>query len=428
MKARVGVVLGLVVVPFAVSAHAQSSVWTLSQVQDQVLTKSELIQESQLGVVEAQERRTQATGTLLPQLNAVGSHYRQGAGDVLSGYSTTTGKLQASQPVFHGGAEYAALSQTKIDQTTADLDLLTARRAQLILASRQFMDTLLASKRLEYRNRDLEIYKNRVIELTNRNRIGRTRTADLDLTQSQYYSAQANIETSSANFAIELKKLARASNSTAIPQAVSRDGLPSLAEIEKSMGALADDQRLAQSRDDVLAARSRVESAEEAISISRAGHFPSADVVGNYYLFRNSTGPAYTGSGVKWDLTAQLTFPLYAGGTVSAIVRQRAAQAHRAELEADRIARDVELQVSNLRTQILSDLKSVNQLAQSVESAKRSYELIARDERSGLATNLDVIQALSQLQATEENLAVNEASLQSLYIEYQLSRSPRSAL
>ena len=144
------------------------------------------------------------------------------------------------------------------------------------------------------------------------------------------------------------------------------------------------------SRPDMLAAQQELRVADKQVGISKGGHYPTVDLVGNYYFDR--TGVLQTS---EWDLGVQVSVPLFQGGSVVSQVKE-ATQAKRvAELNTSEKIRQARTELSvfyqnyhQIQTQ-LATLKSA------LAKAEEAYKLNQKDYRYGQVTNLEVLQSLN---------------------------------
>src|SRR5690606_36906156 len=88
------------------------------------------------------------------------------------------------------------------------------------------------------------------------------------------------------------------------------------------------------SRPDLAARRQEIKVSESQIDIAKGGHYPSLDLVTNYYFDR--TGVLQTS---EWDLALVVSVPLYQGGTVTSQVREAVERKRVAELNSDETLR-----------------------------------------------------------------------------------------
>jgi outer membrane protein TolC len=164
-------------------------------------------------------------------------------------------------------------------------------------------------------------------------------------------------------------------------------------------------QRAYASRSDYQAAQAQVRSAELTRRAATAGHYPSLDVNANY----GDIGVNPAQSNGTWQVNGGLNIPIFAGG-----------KTHSDVLEADAQLKQARSQLNDLRGRIdyevRASLLDLSSAAEQVEVARSSVDLAEQtltqsEDRftSGVADNLEVVQAQESVASAHENY------IQSLY-------------
>lgn len=341
-------------------------------------------------VNQAEERLGQAKGALFPTVAAIGTYTRQHAPESSAGNRAFTQptqrnvRLNLTQPLFRGFAEYAAWRSADIQlelQRERERAEVVSLYEQLVVA---YFDLLSATQ--DRRNlialRDLT--DRRVDDLRARVRIGRSRKGELLSAQAQAASVRAELEASEATIAQLREGL---SNLTGVPAIGELDHQPAPPAAAPDLGALL---KRIDFRPDVMAQRKQVETTGESVAIARAGHWPTFDFFGNYYLDR--TGVLQNS---KWDIGLNLSFPLFQGGVISSRVREAAEEEQKQELTASRLRSDSETLVRQRHHALSGALSRLRSIAEALSLSEENYKEQNRDYSLGLVTNLDVLQALN---------------------------------
>jgi outer membrane protein TolC len=164
-------------------------------------------------------------------------------------------------------------------------------------------------------------------------------------------------------------------------------------------------QKAYASRADYQAALTQVRAAELSRQAAAAGHYPSLDVSAN--LGDIGVTPAHSNG--TWQVVGGLNIPIFAGG-----------KTHSDVLEADAQLKTARSQLGDLRGKIDYEVRTalldLNAAAEQVEVARSSVTLAEQaltqsQDRfgSGVADNLEVVQAQEALASAHENY------IQSLY-------------
>jgi outer membrane protein len=383
--------------PFAFSADFGSK--TLEQSYASALAKSETVLDSREQVTQAEEHQAQAKSGLLPTVSASASYLVQDSSGINSSSSLGGSSFQSTQPVikvtavqplFRGFREYAVLKQNE--------NLIEAQREVKHQAELQLYDECalsfftILSLGQDRRNLEAEmgLYNERIKELQVRMRIGRSRktevlTVDSSLAtlKSQLEAVNGQILNARVNFAFL----------TGLPADTDLiDDYEVLGQIE----ALDVYLRQIEDRPDIKANRFRVLAASENVSVAKGVHWPSIDLLGNYYFVR--TGAL---DKVAWDAQIVLTIPIFSGGLNSSKVREASSQEYQSELALRKSRRAGEATMRSLYNSLQADWAQIKALQNSKDMAETNYKLQTKDYRYGLVTNLEVLLTLTGFHETQ---------------------------
>ncbi len=375
---------------------------TLDEYFAAALKRSEVVATQGELIRQAEEHYKQADAALYPTVNGVASYTRQDP--VPAGESSTSNspnrqslaKLTATQPLFRGFREFAALRQTQALLGAQNQDYLGARM-QLFKDVTQNFYTVLSIEQ-DLKNLDEEINQNldREKELNSRVRIGRSRIGEVLSVQSTISTLRAQVEQLQGQLGTAREAFAFLSGLAATTPLRDTEAMP--ADLEPLDNYLA---RL-ELRPDVVASRQRLSAAQENTKVARGAHLPSLDLNANRYLER--TGNLKDSS---WDVGIALTVPIYAGGLLQSRVSEAVSQRTQAELNASQVSRQAEQEIRSSYQSVVFDRSQLEALEKATDSARKNYEAQRRDYRLGLVTNLDVLQALTAFQ--QNQLALDRA-------------------
>jgi outer membrane protein TolC len=360
---------------------------TLKQCYALALTRSETIWIQKELIREAEGQAYQALSGALPRA-AFG--YSQKWQDVrpdntFGGYAPEA-KFTFTQPLFSGFKEFAAISASRhIGKQRAE----EQRRAEQLLfadVADAFSLYLMYQQDLAVQEETWRVLDDRVEELKKRQSLGKSRASEAGSAQAKLSRTESNMEAvrgqmASARFLLEFL-VGRPVN------ALFTESIPAGDE-----GAEAFVSRI-DARPDVKAARESLEALRKNTTIARAAFFPSVSVTGNSYVKRPDS---YEGNG--WDILLSVNVPLFNGLNDVGQVSQAKAQFNEAELKLSQVRRKAWLEIRNAVVKLASARKQVAALAKTVGASERNYELQRQDFERNLVNNLDVLQALEDLQA-----------------------------
>jgi outer membrane protein, multidrug efflux system len=164
-------------------------------------------------------------------------------------------------------------------------------------------------------------------------------------------------------------------------------------------------------RPDIRQAEQKLVAANAQIGAAKALHFPTISLTGAYGTASKELDGLFTGPSRLWSYTGSITGPIFAGGAITAQVRQTEAARKAAELGYVAAIQGAFADVDNA---LVSRQKLVVQLAAEgrLVAASREYARLARLQYDGGVTAyLTVLQAEQQLFPAELNEVATRASL-----------------
>ena len=389
----------------------------------EALVRSEVVATQNELIRQAEERYRQAGAALYPTVSGIGSYTRQdsGARDAPGLTASPTrqplARLNATQPLFRGFREFAALRQTQALVDAQGDDYQNARVQLFKDVAQNFYDVLTLEQDLKNLDDQIVQYQLREKELQDRVRIGRTRPGEVLTVQATISTLRAQIEQVRTRLSTARDIFSFLSGLSATTPLHDTETLPGKPE------ALDDFLVRVALRPDVKAAQRRQTAAQENISVARGAHLPSLDLNANRYLER-------TGSleNVEWDVQLALTVPLYAGGSVQSRVREAQSQNAQAELVTARARRVADQEIRSFYQTVVLDRSRLDALEKATDATRRNYETQQRDYRLGLVTNLDVLQALTAHLENRQELDRVRYEVKFNYLRLQAAAVQRPAV
>ena len=172
----------------------------------------------------------------------------------------------------------------------------------------------------------------------------------------------------------------------------------------------------ANERPDVQAAREALTAAKKFIVVQRAEFFPTAALNGNYYIKR--VGNA---ADVDWDLTINVDVPLVQGTGPWGNVKLARSQANQAELQWRKAQRTALLEIRNAYTRYTSALLRTKALEKAVTAAEKNLSLQSEDYQLNLVNNLEVLQALEDVQNQRREYVRSKNAMKQAYWNLQVA-------
>lgn len=398
---------------------------TLDEAFTAALERQETIRQSREKTTQAWERVSQARGAILPNIALNATHMIQPkpsdpiAAEFFPDKQTTVG-VGLTQPLFRGFREFAGLRQQK-DLAAAQEQ--NERQMTVLLyqdVASNILSILTAEQDLVNLREQADLYTGRVGELRSRVRTGESSASDLLTAQSTQASLEAEIR-------LVESQLRNAREGfyflTGLPRESAVVDPVLLGADRKGPGPLEAWFGDLEKRPDFKETRLRLEAADEDVAIAKGGHWPSLDLLGNYYFTR----PTFMDQ-IKWDVTFRLTFPLYEGGATQSKVREAASRKIEAELELARLRRQAEQEIRNSHDNVTARLDQIKALELSTDLANRNAQVMQRDYRRGLARNIDVQAALTELRIARRSLDQARYAAQMDFLRLRIAAARPPAL
>ncbi len=366
---------------------------TLRQAYELALKRSETLAIQKQVIEEAHGRLSQTISRSLPQVSFTDTEKFQ---DRFSSSSSSenssrvyvpTRTFTFSQPLFSGFREFAAIAANKAERKQREQELERAKQLLFTDVSDAFYLSIGYQQQLGILLEVNKVLQGRSDELSQRLSIGRSRPSEVANTESKFYQNEADIESlrGQQDSSFELMEFLVGHKIESLAETkVLPAGLPTREEY------LA---RVAQ-RADVLAAKHASVAAEKNITVQRAGYFPSVNVTGNSYLKR--VGPI---GDSDWDVTVNISVPLFNAKETAGAVTIARAQAEQAKLRLSQAQRQADLDIKNAYTNLSAGMKRMEAYHKAVQAAEKNYALQSGDYTKSLVNNLDVLQALEDLQS-----------------------------
>jgi len=370
-------------------SRAYASGVTLKEAFDSAKLNMETLRRADANLGQAEARKNQARATLFPTLSGVGNETHidrpKTPAGVSSAFTLTrqySAGLRLQQPLIRGGV-VSGLQQRQeeilLAQFQKDASLITLY--QLVINS--YYQLYLAEMDLKNLQELLKLSQNRMGEIREFTKLGRSRRGELVQAETQLLTAESHFKQGQTN-------LQAARENFYFYTHLEPTELAPLGELPRELSGLPDYQSKINSRPDVLANKQQIVVADKRIAVTKGGHFPQVDLVGNYYFDR--TGVLRTS---EWDVAVVVSVPIFQGGGVVYLTKEAVEAKRVAELNASELTRaarrDLSIQYQNFH-QLQMQL---NKMSDALKKAEEAYKLIRQDYKYGQVTNIEVLQTLN---------------------------------
>lgn len=348
-------------------------------------------------LVRIRTRYEQVVGSVLPRLSFEGTVTFQervalpGATSVDRNFTDprrSEYRFAARQPIFSGLAEFYELRrQNRLYEAQEE----TLRHARLLLhadVADAFYAILQIDRERATTEDALRLARERLEELAQRQRLGISRRSEVLAQEAEVASLEASLERLRGALSVAWEALGFLAGFEGTRTLV--DTLPEPEPPPPVERFLA---RAQAERRDLRALERRAEAARQGVGVARAGYLPVVDLEGRYYTHREGFS-----EDVNWDVALSFEVPIFEGGVTQARLREARSALRSAELERDRLRREIDLDVRRAWIDLRSLLQELRALEAAVRSAEENYELVQAEYRRGIAPNLEVLAAFTTLQ------------------------------
>ena len=360
------------------------------------------------------ESLPQGLAQLLPQINAsastqmnyIGISFRDALPPSTRNGNTNGYGVSLTQPLFNWQAIMAykeagfkvAQAEAVFGQAAQDLIVRVAQAYFDVLASQDSLAFIQAQKtaiseQLAQAKRNFEVGTATITDT-------HEAQARFDLAASQEIAAQSDLE-------IKKRTLQQIIGKFPAPLTPLRHSIelsPPQPNAMEQWVSSAEDQNFA-----VRVQQAALEIASREIERSRAGHYPTLNMVGN---FSKSSASIFTSGPVNFatdtidrSIGLQLSIPLYAGGGINSLVRQAIANQEKARHDLENARRTAALQARQAYLGVTNGMAQVKALEAALVSSQSALDSNKLGYEVGVRIEIDVLNAQQQLFSTMRDLA-----------------------
>jgi len=352
---------------------------TLKDCYQLALKRSGSLAIHQQQIKEAEGRFLQSLSGVLPKASFNYSN------KYVDGDQVPEAKFTFSQPLFSGFKEFAAMAGSKAESRQRRQEEIRARQLLFTDVADAFYYYDLYQEQLKSTQSIAQALSERMAELQKRVDLGRSRTSELASAESRLRKAEADVEQTKSDMTVA-RELLEFLTGTAL-EAIEDEASPVF--VVKTEQELVD---YAGHRPDVTAAQEALAVADRKVAVARAGFWPTVGLEGNYYTKK------IIESSSDWDVTLKVAVPLFQGGDNVGKLKESSALAEEAKLTFSETQRKALLDIRQAYSRWEASTRRDEALKKALDAADRNYQLQAADYRNNLVNNLDVLQALADLE------------------------------
>lgn len=302
-------------------------------------------------------------------------------------------KFTISQPLFQGLKAVGALTGAGSYRQEQKENWIRAKELLYQDVARAFYGFLLYQKELQIIREIHELLRQRIQELEEREKIGRSRL-------SEVASARTRLKVLEADLAGVKGSLAAVQYLLEFLIGTELQGirLEDDHSQDPPAGSLLDYLKRADTRSDVKAAQQSVKTAWRGIVVAQSGFWPTLSIDHNQYMRREG----FTAS-IDWDTLFKFDLPLFSGGATVGQLKDSISILKQKKLSFSLARRQAEMEIKQDYEGWRFSREQYLALGEAVKAAEENYELQSDEYRHSLVSNLDVLAALESLHQTRQN-------------------------
>lgn len=383
--------------------------WTaelsLEDVYRMALENNEKIGIAQEALRQAGFSKDKARSFLLPKVTVEGRYERHPEAQfgstrtqILRPEQSSELQFKAEQPLYSGGRDLAGLAIARETINVSREDLLLAKEDLLFQVADAYYQVLKAE-------RAVEINEKEITRLEEHRRGAAVRLAVGEETKTVVLRAEAELARARA-------ELIGARNDLRIAQ----DRLSLLARIpgefrlkeppmpEVPSGSEEEMERLAhESRPEMKKSRLNETISLQGLHFARGGFLPTLSIEASYFL-RDQSPQSFFFLNDESLAVARLTLPFFEGGLRMAEWREARSRLHQAALEKSLLEEEIGREVKRAAGDLAAITSTLEHLKAQRTFAAENFDMVEKQFRAGLSTNLDALDANALLLDAEKRL------------------------
>jgi len=361
----------------------------------------------------AAESEPQARANLLPSLSASVSEtanridYRSPvfrAFNIQETFNAWGPTLNLTVPVYNAQF-WESLTQAKLTVTQSDAQLAQARTDLLVRVAQAYFDVLASEDALAALRENKKAISEQLAQAKREFEVGTKTIVDTHEAKARYDQIDAQEQVARGDLAIKHSALRAIIGHDAGAIASLRDPVALAPPQPNDIDTWA---RNAESGNyAVLAARSGAEIAHYEVRRAHDAYLPTVNITGSVAYQRSDHGNIYiNGSDAQTNsqLGITLTVPVFTGGATQSRVREARARESKADQDLEFARRTAAQSARQAYTGVDYGLAQVQALESAELSAKTQLDSTRLGYQVGMRTNLDILNANTQLFNTQRDL------------------------
>jgi outer membrane protein len=318
--------------------------------------------------------------------------------------NVATGQATLSQPIYNGGKTPAQINQSKNQVMGQRAALLQQEQTSFFNAVNAYVGVIQSRQLLALNKNNVQVLTRQLQATNDRFRVGEITQTDVAQAEAALAGAQAQLETAQGNLLSANGTFVQVIGSYPPDDLVEPQPVALPVKTEQDATKLA-----AGNNPQVVSALFSDAAARDAVDVAFSQLLPQVSVQAQAFSLQNQTYRSYQTNG--YQVTANLSVPIYQGGSEYSAVRQ----AKQNQQQASRTVDDVRRTVVQNAVQAWETLIAARASAESTRVQIRANQValqgVEREAIVGSRTTLDVLNAQQALLSSQETLVQALAQL-----------------
>jgi outer membrane protein TolC len=370
--------------------------------------------DNNFAIRQAKEQIRQQEGVMLvvrsPQIPNVsaGGLYQRNATEIstIGRDSDWSFEITARQTLYAGGGVVSGVKAQKLVLESAVLELQAVINDALFEVRTKFYTVIVDREKIKVQEQNVELLQRQLQDVKNRFEAGTVSNFEVLRAEVALANAQPALITARNDFRLAIEELRQAlgfvtateANVTKTPDFIGTlDFIPASFDLHSALAAARE------KRPDLERLRKLEASAEEGVFVNRASYYPNLALFGSYAWTRAPIGIPNTSQLNGWTVGLQSQWNIFDGRATQGRVAQSKSLLEQSKLAFAQAQLAVDVDVRRA----ISIFQQANELAEAskkvIEQAEESLRLANARFAAGTATQLDVLQAQTDLTTARLN-------------------------
>jgi outer membrane protein len=315
-----------------------------------------------------------------------------------------TGQATLTQPLYTGGRTAANVNRAKNQVMAERATLLQQEQTSFGDAVNAYVGVIQAQQLVQLNQNNVQVLDRQLQATNDRFRVGEITRTDVAQAEAALAGAKAQLETASGNLQTARGTFERVIGYLPPGNLIEPQPLALPVHSEREASALA-----SVNNPQVVAALFNDAAAKDAVDVAMAQLLPQLSLQGQVFGQENASARSSETTG--YQVVAQLSVPIYQGGSEYAAVRQ----ARQTRQQTQRLVDDAKRTAVQNAVNAWDTLSAARAAAESTRAQIRANQIalegVQREAIVGSRTTLDVLNAQQALLQSRTNLVQNLAQL-----------------